>query len=148
MTLFLSGGRRELRAAAIALHGNGDRDEVNGTGRWSGLDEHRRGQLIDVVGNIRVEDAEARSRDVLGRPHENFLSQGASADGERLASFILRAGSSGCSSRRWSPTAGGSTIPAVARRAGSSFSSSSFVPPPPATKHMATYQSTARSGTT
>ncbi len=31
------------------------------------LDKQRLGQLIDMIGNIRVGDAEARSRDVLGR---------------------------------------------------------------------------------
>ena len=47
------------------------------------LDKQRLGQLIDMIGNIRVGDAEARSRDVLGRVYEYFLSQFASAEGKR-----------------------------------------------------------------
>ncbi|MDE2921785.1 MAG: class I SAM-dependent DNA methyltransferase [Acidobacteriota bacterium] len=51
------------------------------------LDQQRLGQLIDMVGNIRVGDAEARSRDVLGRVYEYFLSQFASAEGKRGGEF-------------------------------------------------------------
>ncbi len=51
------------------------------------LDKQRLGQLIDMIGNIRVGDAEARSRDVLGRVYEYFLSQFASAEGKRGGEF-------------------------------------------------------------
>jgi type I restriction enzyme M protein len=51
------------------------------------LDKQRLGQLIDLVGNIRVGDAESRSRDVLGRVYEYFLSQFASAEGKRGGEF-------------------------------------------------------------
>ena len=51
------------------------------------LDKQRLGQLIDMVGDIRVGDAEARSRDVLGRVYEYFLSQFASAEGKRGGEF-------------------------------------------------------------
>ncbi len=51
------------------------------------LDKQRLGQLIDMVGNICVGDAEARSRDVLGRVYEYFLSQFASAEGKRGGEF-------------------------------------------------------------
>ena len=51
------------------------------------LDKQRLGQLIDMVGNIRVGDAEARSKDVLGRVYEYFLSQFASAEGKRGGEF-------------------------------------------------------------
>ena len=51
------------------------------------LDKRRLGQLIDMVGNIRVGDAEARSKDVLGRVYEYFLSQFASAEGKRGGEF-------------------------------------------------------------
>ena len=51
------------------------------------LDKQRLGQLIDLVGNIRVGDAAARSRDVLGRVYEYFLSQFASAEGKRGGEF-------------------------------------------------------------
>ncbi len=40
-----------------------------------------------MVGNIRVGDAEARSRDVLGRVYEYFLSQFASAEGKKGGEF-------------------------------------------------------------
>ena len=40
-----------------------------------------------MIGNIRVGDAEARSRDVLGRVYEYFLSQFASAEGKRGGEF-------------------------------------------------------------
>ena len=46
------------------------------------LDKQRLGQLIDMISNIRVGDAEARSRDVLGRIYEYFLSRFASAEGK------------------------------------------------------------------
>ena len=51
------------------------------------LDKQRLGQLIDLVGNIRVGDADARSRDVLGRVYEYFLSQFASAEGKKGGEF-------------------------------------------------------------
>ena len=51
------------------------------------LDKQRVGQLIDMVSNIRVGDAEARSRDVLGRVYEYFLSRFASAEGKRGGEF-------------------------------------------------------------
>lgn len=51
------------------------------------LDKQRLGQLIDMVSNIRVGDAEARSKDVLGRVYEYFLSQFASAEGKKGGEF-------------------------------------------------------------
>ena len=51
------------------------------------LDKQRLGQLVDLVSNIRVGDAEARSRDVLGRVYEYFLSQFASAEGKKGGEF-------------------------------------------------------------
>ena len=51
------------------------------------LDPQRLGQLIDLVSNIRVGDEEARSRDVLGRVYEYFLSQFASAEGKKGGEF-------------------------------------------------------------
>jgi type I restriction enzyme M protein len=52
-----------------------------------GLDKTRLGQLIDLISNIRVGDAEARSKDVLGRVYEYFLSQFASAEGKKGGEF-------------------------------------------------------------
>jgi len=51
------------------------------------LDKQRLGQLIDMIGNIPVGEADARSRDVLGRVYEYFLSQFASAEGKKGGEF-------------------------------------------------------------
>ncbi len=51
------------------------------------LDMQRLGQLVDLVSNIKVGDADARSRDVLGRVYEYFLSQFASAEGKKGGEF-------------------------------------------------------------
>ncbi len=51
------------------------------------LDARRLGKLIDGISNIRVGDAEARSRDVLGNVYEYFLSQFASAEGKKGGEF-------------------------------------------------------------
>ena len=51
------------------------------------LDKTRLGQLVDLVGNIQVGDEEARSKDVLGRVYEYFLSQFASAEGKKGGEF-------------------------------------------------------------
>ncbi len=51
------------------------------------LNKTRLGQLIDLISNIRIGDAEARSHDVLGRVYEYFLSQFASAEGKRGGEF-------------------------------------------------------------
>jgi type I restriction enzyme M protein len=52
-----------------------------------GLDKRRLGQLIDLISNVRVGDAESRSKDVLGRIYEYFLSQFASAEGKKGGEF-------------------------------------------------------------
>jgi type I restriction enzyme M protein len=52
-----------------------------------GLDKQRLGQLIDMVSNIRIGDRESRSKDVLGRVYEYFLSQFASAEGKKGGEF-------------------------------------------------------------
>lgn len=51
------------------------------------LDKQRLGQLIDLISNIRVGDAESRSKDVLGRVYEYFLSQFAGAEGKKGGEF-------------------------------------------------------------
>ena len=51
------------------------------------LDKERLGQLIDLFSNIRVGDAASRSKDVLGRVYEYFLSQFASAEGKNGGQF-------------------------------------------------------------
>ncbi len=51
------------------------------------LDKQRLGRLIDLISNIKVGDEEARSKDVLGRVYEYFLSQFASAEGKKGGEF-------------------------------------------------------------
>ena len=79
------------------------------------LDKERLGRLIDMISNIRVGDEEARSKDVLGRVYEYFLSQFASAEGKKAASSTPRAAWSSFWSRCWNPIRAGCTIPAAAR---------------------------------
>ncbi|MHB1286762.1 MAG: class I SAM-dependent DNA methyltransferase [Leptospirales bacterium] len=52
-----------------------------------GLDKQRLGELIDLVGTIGLGDKEQRSRDMLGRVYEYFLSQFASAEGKKGGQF-------------------------------------------------------------
>ncbi|MFH1892664.1 MAG: class I SAM-dependent DNA methyltransferase [Candidatus Zixiibacteriota bacterium] len=51
------------------------------------LDKQRLGQIIDMVGNIGLGDKENRSKDILGRVYEYFLSQFASAEGKKGGQF-------------------------------------------------------------
>jgi type I restriction enzyme M protein len=51
------------------------------------LDKQRLGQLIDLVGNIGLGAKENRSKDILGRVYEYFLSQFASAEGKKVGQF-------------------------------------------------------------
>lgn len=51
------------------------------------LDKTHLGQLIDLVSNIKVGDQASRSKDVLGRVYEYFLSQFASAEGKKGGEF-------------------------------------------------------------
>jgi type I restriction enzyme M protein len=51
------------------------------------LDKQRLGELIDLIGNIGLGDKESRSKDVLGRVYEYFLSQFASAEGKKGGQF-------------------------------------------------------------
>lgn len=51
------------------------------------LDKQRLGQLIDLVSNIGLGDKANRSKDILGRVYEYFLSQFASAEGKKGGQF-------------------------------------------------------------
>ena len=51
------------------------------------LDQMRLGQIIDLVSNIRIGDEAGRSKDVLGRVYEYFLSRFADAEGKRGGEF-------------------------------------------------------------
>ncbi|MGB8029561.1 MAG: class I SAM-dependent DNA methyltransferase [Terracidiphilus sp.] len=52
-----------------------------------GLDKQRLGQLINLVSNIALGSPADRSKDVLGRVYEYFLSQFASAEGKKGGQF-------------------------------------------------------------
>ncbi|NOK32800.1 SAM-dependent DNA methyltransferase [Corallococcus exercitus] len=52
-----------------------------------GLDKQRLGELIDLIGSIGLGDRENRSKDILGRVYEYFLSQFASAEGKKGGQF-------------------------------------------------------------
>ncbi|HPB51582.1 MAG TPA: class I SAM-dependent DNA methyltransferase [Myxococcota bacterium] len=51
------------------------------------LNKERLGQLVDLVGNIMIGDADSRAKDTLGRVYEYFLSQFASAEGKQGGEF-------------------------------------------------------------
>jgi len=51
------------------------------------LDKQRLGELIDLIGTIGLGDAESRSKDILGRVYEYFLSEFASAEGKNGGQF-------------------------------------------------------------
>ncbi len=52
-----------------------------------GLDKQRLGQLIDLISKIGLGNTENRSKDILGRVYEYFLSQFASAEGKKGGQF-------------------------------------------------------------
>ena len=51
------------------------------------LDKQRLGELIDLIGTIGLGDKESRSKDILGRVYEYFLSKFASAEGKQGGEF-------------------------------------------------------------
>ncbi|MEI8372384.1 MAG: class I SAM-dependent DNA methyltransferase [Planctomycetota bacterium] len=51
------------------------------------LDKQRLGELIDLIATIGLGSKEDRSKDILGRVYEYFLSQFASAEGKRGGQF-------------------------------------------------------------
>jgi type I restriction enzyme M protein len=53
----------------------------------AGLDQRCLGQVVRLIGTIQLGDKSSRSRDVLGRVYEYFLSQFASAEGKRGGEF-------------------------------------------------------------
>ena len=65
------------------------------------LDKNRLGELIDLIGSIQLADAASRSKDLLGRVFEYFLTQFASAEGRTAANSTPPPASS-ASSWRWS----------------------------------------------
>ena len=53
----------------------------------AGLDKHRLGELVDLIGTIGLGEEENHSKDILGRVYEYFLSQFASAEGKKGGQF-------------------------------------------------------------
>jgi type I restriction enzyme M protein len=51
------------------------------------LDKHRLGELIDLIGSIQLVDVAHKSKDLLGRVFEYFLTQFASAEGKNGGQF-------------------------------------------------------------
>ena len=51
------------------------------------LDKQRLGELIDLIGTIGLGDKESRSKDILGRVYEYFLSEFANAEGKKGGQF-------------------------------------------------------------
>ncbi len=51
------------------------------------LNKQRLGELIDLIGGIGLGDDESKSKDILGRVYEYFLSQFASAEGKKGGQF-------------------------------------------------------------
>src|SRR5262245_31483695 len=51
------------------------------------LDKQRLGELMDLIGTIGLGDKDNRSKDILGRVYEYFLSQFASAEGKKGGEF-------------------------------------------------------------
>jgi type I restriction enzyme M protein len=51
------------------------------------LDKNRLGELIDLIGTIGLGEKENRSKDILGRVYEYFLSRFASAEGKKGGQF-------------------------------------------------------------
>lgn len=114
------------------------------------LDKQRRGQLVDLVSNIRVGGPDACDLDVLGRVCEYFLGQFASAEGPEGASSTRPAAWSSCWSRCWSPSREGSTTSAVASVGCSSspWSLSRLTPPATGDAPRPKLASMARNSTT
>lgn len=52
------------------------------------LDKTKLGELIDLIGTLGLGDRENRSRDILGRVYEYFLTQFASAEGKNGGQFF------------------------------------------------------------
>ena len=81
------GGRVDAAMTAIERENRSLRDVLPKIYSRPALDKTRLGQLIDRISGITVGDAEARSKDVLGRVYEYFLSQFAGAEGRKGGEF-------------------------------------------------------------
>lgn len=77
-------GQIPERAMAAINQDNPSRKEgLANDDTLTALDKQRLGQLIETAGNVRVGDAESRSKDLLGWVNGYFLSEFARAEGKR-----------------------------------------------------------------
>lgn len=51
------------------------------------LDKQRLGELVDLIATLKLGDSESRSKDIIGRVYEYFLSEFASAEGKKGGQF-------------------------------------------------------------
>lgn len=72
---------------ALERHNPRLRGALNKNYGRADLDKHRLGELIDLIGSIELRDADHRSKDLLGRVFEYFLTQFASAEGKNGGQF-------------------------------------------------------------
>ena len=73
--------------AAIERENPAIRDVLPKNYARSSLDNTRLGRIIDLIGNMRVGDAESRSKDMLGRVYEYLLFRFVSAEGKKGGEF-------------------------------------------------------------
>ena len=81
------------------------------------LDKQRLGELIDLIGRVSLGGTANRSKDILGRVYEYFLSQFASAEGKKGGEFYTPQSVVRVLSRCSRLTRGVFSIPAAARAA-------------------------------
>ena len=78
------------------------------------LDPTNLGGLIDLISNIALGDAKARSADVLGHVFEYFLGEFALAEGKKGGQFYTPRSVVNCWWRCWNPTKAACSTPAAA----------------------------------
>ena len=66
-----------------------------------GMDKHRLGELIDLIGGIGLGDKENRAKDILGRVYEYFLTQFATARHRSAAPSAICRCRNTCCVTRW-----------------------------------------------
>ncbi len=85
----LPGIGKDVDDAMVALERDNPRlkGALNKNYGRADLDKHRLGELIDLIGSIQLADVASRSKDVLGRVFEYFLTKFASAEGKNGGQF-------------------------------------------------------------
>jgi type I restriction enzyme M protein len=85
----LPGIGKDVDDAMVALERDNPRlkGALNKNYGRADLDKHRLGELIDLIGSIQLADVAGRSKDLLGRVFEYFLTRFASAEGKNGGQF-------------------------------------------------------------